>query len=483
MWINIKEECGNRRNYYTWRIEHPSKALLPSSYFWTWDHSCNWYLDDSGLQVSGCYNRYYKQPETYLEDYRRLTDMAHGLGIKGIVIWGFLRDAHGGIEYARRVADYAASKGIAIMPGLGTTWYGGVYYEGSSKYSLPNFLAKYPDARMLDADGKPRGHAGNYGACLAHPAYQEWLVESIEWLFREFNIGGVNLENGDFLVDYHPLVQALRKDWPADDSEVFFHQGMSYKQALDIMRSHLASKLCTYATYSGFQYTDSVVQNTGMGKKPPAMFKVLPPEGIAQWTLTGMVRREALPLTAFLDDGSPATIYENPNWPKGLRPPNKRSTGFVHQASQWCHINRYECAVSTIKEACLRAYESGLEGVSIHGEVTTRHIPYALNYLAFSHFTHYPDATLRDFGKKTLGQVLGSEKDGEDFAVVLAHWDAGTLNDDLRKLATPENHGFSTVPCGSNCADNESFQKYRFWEWLSYVAASAKRRHSASLPV
>ena len=205
MWINVKDASDSRRNYFTWRLEKPSRPLLPSSYFWTWDHSCNWCLDDPGIQSSGCYNAYYKRPETFLDDYRRLTDLAHGLGIKGIVIWGFLRDAHGGVEYARRVAEYAASKGVAIMPGVGTTWYGGVYYEGTSKYSMTNFLAKHPDARMLDAKGSPLGYGGNSGACLAHPAYQEWLKESIDWLFREFNIGGVNLENGDFLVDYHPI--------------------------------------------------------------------------------------------------------------------------------------------------------------------------------------------------------------------------------------------------------------------------------------
>ena len=28
---------------------------LPNSYFWTWDHSTNWVLDDPGLQNEGCF--------------------------------------------------------------------------------------------------------------------------------------------------------------------------------------------------------------------------------------------------------------------------------------------------------------------------------------------------------------------------------------------------------------------------------------------
>jgi hypothetical protein len=140
--------------------------------------------------------------------------------------------------------------------------------------------------------------------------------------------------------------------------------------------------------------------------------------------------------------------------------------------------------VSTIKEACLRAHGSGLEGVSIHGEVTSRHIPYALNYLAFAHFTHRPQDTLRDFGRHTLAQVLGSAQDGEDYAVVLAHWDAGTLTDDLRKLASPGSHGFSTVPCASNCVDADGYQRFRFWEWLdAAVKYSESRCMNLSLPV
>src|SRR6185436_18293812 len=104
-------------------------------------------------QNEGCYNNYLKRPETFVEDYRRLTDLAAGLGIKGIVIWGFLRDSHDGVEAGKRVASYAASKNVAIMPGFGTTWYGGAYYQGAHKYCLTNFLREHPDARMLGPDG------------------------------------------------------------------------------------------------------------------------------------------------------------------------------------------------------------------------------------------------------------------------------------------------------------------------------------------
>ncbi len=87
-------------------LSRPEPAM-PSFYFWTWHRSWNWMLDGPGIWGAGCAKEYLKRPETLLEDYRRLTDLAAGIGIKGITIFGFLRDSHGDIEYAKRAAELA----------------------------------------------------------------------------------------------------------------------------------------------------------------------------------------------------------------------------------------------------------------------------------------------------------------------------------------------------------------------------------------
>lgn len=456
-----------------WKLSRP-KPALPNSYFWTWDHSTNWVLDDPGGINFGCANKYLKRPETFVEDYRRVTDLAAGLGVKGVLIWGFVRDSHGGIEASKKVADYAASKGIAIMPGIGTTWYGGMYYEGDHRYNIETFLKKHPEARMVDEKGNPMDR----GACATNPDFLEWLHDGMQWLFKEFAIGGANLENGDFLVCHDAGCNAQKANWPSGDPDFFRLQALSYEPALRAIEGQLADKLVTWATYTGF-----IPGNDPEGKyfaymkcQQPAMIELLPPKGIGQWTLSQMVLEKPLPLTTYLDNGAPKEAFNNPHWPDGLRAPSPRSVGFLHHASQWSPVKRYDQAVSSIKESCLRSYRSGLEGVSIHGEVTSRHIPWALNYLAFSHFIHWPEDTLRDFGRKTLGQVFGNEDEGVAFAEIFAHWDAGTLTTEQKQDAGKRARSLENQVC----TDAKVLERWRFWAWLDKMCWDATEKHTVS---
>ncbi|NQT93309.1 MAG: hypothetical protein HQ559_11155, partial [Lentisphaerae bacterium] len=100
-----------------------------------------------------------------------------------------------------------------------------------------------------------------------------------------------------------------------------------------------------------------------------------------------------------------------------------------------------------------------------------RHIPYALNYLAFSHFIHWPEDTLRDFGRKTLGQVLAGEEEGEAFITLLAHVDGGSLS-----AAHREELGkyFYEVRGKISRGDVTALDRFRFWNWL-YMKVTVKR--------
>ena len=454
-----------------WQLDRPQPAL-PASYFWTWDHSTNWVLDDPGNVTFGCANPYLKRPETYLEDYRRLTDFSAGLGVKGVLIWGFLRDSHGGIDAGKRVADYAAERGVAIMPGVGTTHYGGIYYEGDHPYCIDTFLREHPEAAMLDEEG----HRISHSTCPSSPAFLEWLAEGLDWLYKEFAIGGINLENGDFMVCHCPQCKAHQASWPAGDPDFFRLQAMSYLPALRAVTDRMDG-LVTWATYTGFLPEDPKPVNHMTGSmlcRRPAIIDRVPDGAITQWTLTGMVRqRDAedaairpLPLLAYLDDGAPEAALDIPQWPRDLKPLGPRSVGFLHQGSQWTG-HRYEMVVSTIKEGCLRAYRAGLEGVSIHGEISPRCVPWALNYLAFSHFIHWPEDSLREFGRKTLGQIFDSEADGDAYAELLAHVESGSMAEAQRKEL--EQRAGQAARMLSTYRGNDpeaATTRWQLWDWL-----------------
>jgi hypothetical protein len=468
-----------------WQLDRP-KPALPNSYFWTWDHSTNWMWDDPGMLNFGCNNRYLKRSETFVEDYRRLTDLAAGLGVKGIVIWGFLRDAHGGIDSAKGVADYAASRGVAILPGFGTNEYGGAYYEGEHPYNMTTFLKKHPDARSIRADGTPRRR---WCVCPMHPRFREWIEEAFRWLFREFNVGGANVENGDFLLCHCPRCKGVRADWPKDEPDFWQHQYLGYSPALEAVNDLLGNKLIMWATYKGFMPGPAPGFVKGMDGREchaymdctrPTLLDKLPEQAICQWTLSYMVRVDRvgpLPLTKCLDDGAPGEAVSNDKWPAAMKPPAARNVGFIHQPSQWTrYAPRYNQAVSTIKEACLRAYRAGMEGVSIHGEVSSMHVPWALNYLAFSHFIHWPEDSLRQFGIKTLGPVLGAAAEGEAFAELFAHWDAGSLSEKQREDIRQRSTALEGAVLSGTLLD-----RWRFWNWLSAMAEGRNDRQTVSV--
>ncbi|NQU11381.1 hypothetical protein HQ590_11355 [bacterium] len=421
----LQRSCLNRAGLSYRGGDRTEKPAFPLRYYWTWDHSTNWVLDDPGNQVEGCNNRYGKKPETFREDYRRLVDHCVEMRFNGIIIWGFLRDAHGGERLAHEIARYAADRGVAIMPGVGTTGYGGIYYQGRHPANLETYLAAHPERGNLWEDGQ---HSARE-ATPYHQANQDWIAASLDWLYRTFPIGGVNLENNDLMVDYSPAGKRGRARIKSGEADHFKDQYFAYKTALEVADRLAPDKWNTYATYSGFgRGRDLSNAGADMGIEP-YFAKRMPPSAIAQWTITGMVSEHPIPLRDWLGHPRPARAYQNPRWPKGLRPPTPRSAGFLHQASQWHGIRRNRPAISTFAEACLRSAEAGLEGISVHGEVTSRTLAWRLNYLAMRHWTYHPRSTLEEFAAAELAPRVGGDQCARDFIEALALLDEGKADD------------------------------------------------------
>jgi len=383
------------------------------------------------------------------------------------------------------VARYAADRGVAILPGVGTTGYGGIYYEGRHPCNLETYLARHPDRANRHADGtRHEREISPY-----HPANIEWIERSLEWLYRSFPIGGVNLENSDLMVDHSPAARRARRKLKTGEAEHFKDQYFAYRAALDTAQRLAPDAWNVYTTYAGFNTTATARNSpahsgdimegahlTGL----PYFARHMPPCAIAQWTLTAMVRGQPVPLRAWLDDRAPRAVYENPNWPRDLRPPTPRSAGFLHQASQWHRgfprLRRGDVAVSTFAEGCLRSFEAGLAGISVHGEVSRRELAWDLNYLAMRHWTYHPRSTLAEFAAAELAPRLGGEKEALRFVDLLCRLDEGESGPELSDRIW-QACGFRVYP--RNVPPSGDVHRFRLYEqlmeWNEQRDAAARR--------
>ncbi len=153
---------------------------------------------------------YGKPPGGFLADYKRLVDFCSRNRIAAITIYGFLRDSHGGVEAAQELSRYATERGVRIMPGIAIGAYGGVYWEGDHKYNLATWLKQNPQFaatmekgvgfQLADLSFPLNFPRSDYtvSACPSAPETIEWMEEAVSWLAETFDIGGINIESGDY---------------------------------------------------------------------------------------------------------------------------------------------------------------------------------------------------------------------------------------------------------------------------------------------
>ncbi len=370
-----------------------SNKPLPYRLLWTWDHSTNWDPAQPGGQEEGCGNPYTKPAEAFLSDYTRLIDCMADLDLNGLIVWGFLRDAHGGVQAAQRLCDYARRKNVRILPGVGVMAYGGFYYQGDHEFSMAKWIERYPEMSAVDENGQPY----NWTAfppdgphmqvlCPSRSANVEWNLNGLRWLIDNFDIGGINYETGDYAVCHCDLcrdkkagVNVLSPGKPADKINVSFDtMAHVYPLLMDQAHTLKPDLWQVYSTYCGYR--------SDMAQAVRRFLDPIPQYAICQWTLTHM-----------LDDD-----HDFP-WEDDLLFPARHNVGFFHQGSQWFAalggkgpFGRYDPVIETIQKAAAKGSRAGLEGLVTHGEVAADHPAWTQNYRAFSHFTHHPGRRVED---------------------------------------------------------------------------------------
>ncbi len=343
---------------------------LKYRWLWTWDNRMDWGGPGKPVTIMGG-GISHKKPEAYLIDYKRCVDFMADHKFNGLIIWGFLRDHNGGVEAAKELSRYAHRRGVRILPGVGTSGYAGYYYEGKHPFNADTWLKEHPDLRAIEKNGHPHN-----APCPSKKANQDWLDRGAEWLFKEFQVGGVNLEMGDFFVCYCDDCKKARSAIASSEPDYYKDMAISHRVTLKTMRRLAPDAWLSYATYTGY--------SAAMVSSPPKFLSMIPDDSICQWTLTTMAR----------------------SWPATVRPMARHNIGYLH----WCNSSTHtedDFYLDEIRRICLQSAQAGIEGLNTYGELSDDRPNTEIFYRAWEAFLWNPEMTMEQFVDERLGRLYG----------------------------------------------------------------------------
>ena len=429
---------------------------LPYRTFWNWDHSTNWSMTQIGAQETGVMNPYAKPPDGFLADFRRVVDFMSLNRIAAITIFGFLRDSHGGIEAAQELCRYATERGVRILPGIAINAYGGVVWEMDHRYNLGTWLRTHPDLaadmerpagfQLADLDFPLYFPRAEYSArgCSSRPENIAWMDEAIAWLTETFQIGGVDIEAGDYGVCGCPLCSARRAE--REDAsrrhgyaESWSHADMAdyYPRLFDIIRSRRPDAW-VYAEIQWDNLLDAEAQRPLHG---------LPQDGIYQHTLNRSywhkVEREITP------DYAHTLPTKN----------NVIRTQFNCQWNGDYRTERYRLNARDFAAQAKKAAEIGFTGHTVWGEPSPFNTSVELSYLAFSRFTWDPTLTWDQFITRDLAPLYDGPEAATRYVTLAEEFDA-SANLPIKNLQTMRSETLANAAAVSGQSSSR-------WLWLT----------------
>ncbi len=380
---------------------------IPTRMFWTWDHSTNWCEGVYGSQTNGVGNAYTKPGRFFEQDYRRVVDWCASHDMQAVGIVGLVRDRHGGVEAVRRLCGYANDRGVRIYIIGGLFAYGGAYYEGNSKWSLDRFLEDNKDCMARRADGSCHyarfiDHGGSKvepQGCPSSQKLKDFVVESYDWLFKAIpELGGIQMEAGDNGVCQCAKCRERRGKRAASEYMSLEDMAGIYPRLAGVVRARNKDALIICETYHHFlDKACGIFYETPPGRDAKALFD-MPKDIYWQWKCDRA-----------LDKGT---------WPDGAPlPPEMAKAHNVmrsHAGTQWWG-GRDSFDVDKIRRQCRSSYLSGLDAVSMFGEVSPFNANAEFNYLALRHFADNPLAPMDSFAKDVMSPLLGGDDKAADW--------------------------------------------------------------------
>ena len=305
---------------------------------------------------------------------------------------------------------------MRIMPGIAIGAYGGVYWEGDHPYNLATWLRKNPQFAATMEKGVgfqladlafplnfPRSDY-TMSACPSAPETIAWMEEGVSWLAETFDIGGINIESGDYgvcgcdrcVARRANAAEAARRT--SDHGDSWSHTDMA-ENFPKLYRAAKAKKpdLWLYCEMQWDNLLDPVASE--------AQTK-LPRGGVYQHTANksfwGRLRTE---LTRDY-------VETLPTQPNVLR---------CQFACQWNgdeRTERYAFNARTFADMATVGTRVGMEGLTVWGEPSAYHATVELSYIAFARFTWEPSLTWERFMAEEMAPRLGGREAAERFVAI-----------------------------------------------------------------
>ncbi|OIO01899.1 hypothetical protein COY52_02520 [Candidatus Desantisbacteria bacterium CG_4_10_14_0_8_um_filter_48_22] len=400
-------------------MDKTKDTKLKYRFFWTWDHSMVWTPLVDGIQEYGCSNPYYKKPEVFIQDYKNCIDFCAANNYTGVIIYGFLRDCHGGTGAAQEICKYGRGKNVRVIPGIGVNSYGGVYWEGKHEFNLSTWLDRHPE---LEAVGQPYpGHPYLRIGCPSKKENRKWMKDSIRWLCETFEIGGINFETGDYgLCKCEECLSKSKRTgfWSPEDIVELLPPLI--KEARDARPGILPICEC---------YFNNIL-DTELHKP----LQALPEGSILQFCIDHVY------LPQFLSKMTPEKAAKLPTHPKVIR---------THMGSQW-NNERRRLVAKDFAKLVKKVAEAGMDGVTLFGEVPQTSTVNEINYLSVADFCDDPKMTWEEFTAKKLSPLFGGEGLAKKYIELLEKDKISTADLESAKKALREAKG----------------QSYRRWLWM-----------------
>lgn len=368
---------------------------------WTWDHCIQWTAARAGVHDWGASNEFSGTADDFVRECSLMLRWCGTHGIDGVVVWGLLRDQHGGVDAARRLCDVADEAGVKLLAGIGLNAYGGVYYEGDSQWSLNNHLQAHPELLAINEAGEPHIlRPGSFmpqpmiHACPSRPENMEYMVEGLRWLMDTVPLGGVQVEAGDTGVCHCDRCRE-RRQYPVSylSWEDMAHTYAPAAEAVLSVRPDALVVLETYTNPTPHEGEDAPGFGGGLPPWAPECIAKFPRSGHIQW-----VCDEFIP---------PRQKHE---WTAaGMAPAGFAGNIMRCHLATWWRGRGEEVAMDWLAIMAQRSIAKGFNGVSMFGEKSPFRAGCELNYLALADYgsERNPAADLSSFLETVAAPLLG----------------------------------------------------------------------------